>query len=96
MYLPILTPIGAIDGMFGYGSPASPCPLLEPEDWALAPTAQAQMLATIRRARKNLGVRLFLVAVYSLECIERWSSTAVPKKRRRSHWISLDIFQPPV
>jgi hypothetical protein len=24
MYLPILSPIGAIDGMFGYGSPGAP------------------------------------------------------------------------
>jgi hypothetical protein len=51
-----------------------------------------QVLATIRTARQNLDARLFLLAVYSLGCIEPWSLTAVPKNRRRSQLISLDIF----
>src|SRR5258705_6984948 len=62
MYLPILMPIGAIHGMFGYGSPASPGALLEPAGWARAPAAQAQMAATIRTARKNLR-RWHLISV---------------------------------
>jgi hypothetical protein len=34
MYSAIPTPIGGIDGLFGYGSPAAPGALRELLDWA--------------------------------------------------------------
>ena len=60
-YLPILIPIGAIDGMFGYGSAASPGALVASADRARGAVAQAKTLHKIERARRNL--RLVFVAV---------------------------------
>src|SRR4029453_18871837 len=57
MYLPILSPIGAIDGMCGYGSPAAPWAVPVSLDSARAGTTHAQATTMATANRRSLTYR---------------------------------------
>src|SRR6266851_3369153 len=62
-YLAILTPIGAIDGMFGYGSPAAPGSEVGSADCPRIPTVLAQTMAMTKPASRSLYMRLLVMAL---------------------------------